>query len=76
MDIPNEIIFGFNPPPIVHLNARRLKIKNPRCVNRCNVVLDALCEKEQIYYRVDHSYQTSSDPLSEYQQRQYEAIDL
>ena len=26
-DIPNEYLLGFNPPPINHPNARRLKIK-------------------------------------------------
>ena len=33
-NITNECLYGFNPPPIYHQNARRLKTKDPRCVVR------------------------------------------
>ena len=42
IDIPNEIIYGFNLSLINHPNARRLKMKDPRCVKRYNDELDEL----------------------------------
>ena len=33
-EIPTELIFGYNPPPIVHHSARRLNNNDPRVVGR------------------------------------------
>ena len=34
VDVPTELIFGYNPSPIVHHSARRLKNNDPRVVDR------------------------------------------
>ena len=75
IDIPNELIFGFNPPPLTHPNARRLKTKDPRCVKRYNEKLDEYCENEQIYYQMDNLHSMATDPLSATQQKEYERLD-
>ena len=34
MDIPNYLIFGFNPPPVLHPEAKKLKLRDPRVVKK------------------------------------------
>ena len=75
MDIPNELIFGFNPPPINHPKARRLKIKDPRCVKRYNEKQGELCTELQIYQQMDNLHRTVSDPITNIQQIEYKEID-
>ena len=75
IDISNKLIFGFNPPPLSHPNARRLKMKDPRCVKRYNDKLDEDCEREQIYYNMDSLHNMSTDPLTAAHQVEYEEID-
>ena len=65
IDIPNELIYEFKPPPLTHPNARRLKMKDPRCVKRYNDKLDELCQKEQIYQRMNSLYESAEDPMTE-----------
>ena len=69
MDIHNELIIVFNTPPIIHPDTSRLKLNDSRCVNRYNYALDAMCEKELVYYRMDELHQSVSDPISEHQQK-------
>ena len=75
MDIPNEILFGFKPPPLTHPSARRLKMKDPRCVKRYNDMLHNDCEKEHMYQRMDTLHSTVSDPMTVQQMEEYEFLD-
>ena len=75
MDIPNELIFGYNLPTLNHPNARRLKMKDPRCVNKYCENLHQLCIKDQIYNRMNHLHQHASNPLSDAMMAEYENID-
>ena len=74
-DIPNEYLLGFNPPPINHPNARRLKNKDPRCVKRyCNTLHD-LCNNSQLYERMDLLHRQTSHPLQQHQIEEFEEMD-
>ena len=75
MDIPNELLYGFNPPPLTHPSARRLKIKDPRCIQRYNELLDQACELAHLYYKMDTLHQAATDPMTEQQQKEYEELD-
>ena len=48
IDIPNFLIYGFNPPPIIYLAARRLKMKDPRAVKGFLERLDKEFEKDDL----------------------------
>ena len=65
MDIQNELLFDFNPSLLTHSNARRLKMKDPRCVKHYNESLDKLCLEEQMYYRIDNLHQTATYPMAD-----------
>ena len=75
IEIPNELIFGYNLPTLSHPNARRIKIKDPRRVNKYCEILHQLCDKEQIYNRMNHLHQHASNPLSDEMMAEYEHID-
>ena len=75
MDIPNDILFDFKPPPLTYPSARRLKIKDPRCVKRYNDKLHEECESEQMYQRMDILHSNVTDPMTEQQQEEYEQLD-
>ena len=74
-NIPNECLLGFNPPPISHPNARCLKTKVPRCVNRyCNTI-NKLRIDAQLYDRMDLLHRQTSHPLLQHQIDNYEEMD-
>ena len=75
MDISNKLLYGFNPPPLSHPSARRLKMKDPRCIQRYNEKLHQDCEQALIYYKMDNLHQVATDPMTEQQQKEYEEID-
>ena len=49
LDIPNELMLGFNPPPLFHPEARRLKMEDPRVVQKCNEQLHKFCLNDNLY---------------------------
>ena len=74
-DIPNEYLLGFNPPPLNHPMARRLKTEDPRCVNRYCNKLHEMCQEAQLYERMDLLHSQVSHPLLRYQIEEYEELD-
>ena len=74
IDIPNCLIYGFNPPSPTHLNARRLKIKDPRVVDKYLTRLHEECLQEDLYSRMNHIHEKMTSPLSPTFQTQYEEI--
>ena len=63
MDMPNELILGFNPSPLVHPNTRGLKMRNPRVVWRFSDHLNQDFFKEDMYYRMDSLHHSTKEPL-------------
>jgi len=47
LDIPKALFIGYNIPAPVHPNARRLKLRDPRVVDRYKGVTAFLCNREQ-----------------------------
>ena len=75
IDIPNELIFGFNPPSILHPQARRLKIKDLRTVDTHNKYLHTECIKENLYERYNNLYNRMSSSLTTDKAVEYEELD-
>ena len=75
IDIPTEFLLGFNPPPLTHPNARRLKMKDPRVVKKYQDILHQECLKEDLYNRMNFIHDNLTDPLPQYLQDEYEVID-
>ena len=76
MDIPNKLIYGINPPPLTHPNARKLKMKDPRRVKRYNDRLHEECERAHMYHRMDTLHHNATDSLTKFQQQEYEQLDM
>ena len=74
IDIPNWLIYGYNPPSPTHPNARRLKIKDPRVVNRYLDKLHEVCLKEDLYSRMDYIHGNMTSSISHEFQIEYEDV--
>ena len=75
IDIPNELLLGFNPPPLSHPAARRLKINDPRIVKKYNTLLHEACLKDNLYERWDDLHGKVTTPLTKRLALEYETLD-
>ena len=75
IDIPSELLHGFNPPSITLAHARRLKLEDPRVVQKYNDEMHILLQKHQVYERINHIHDTATYPPPEWMPREYETID-
>ena len=75
VDIPTELIFGYNPPPIVHHLARRLKMDDPRVVDRYLEYLHEAFIEYDLFQRMNVLHINTVFPLSVTMQKEYEVID-
>ena len=75
IDIPNELLFGFNPPSLPMAHARRLQMEDPRVVGRYTDKLHALFQKHQVYDQLQHLHNTAVYPPPPGYDRQYEKCD-
>ena len=77
IDIPNELIYGYNPPPVQHPNARRLKIKDPRVVDKYLNMLHKECTDNKLYELMDtlHSKVVPGNPLPPTLIKEFETLD-
>ena len=76
VEIPKFLIYGYNPPAPVHFNARRLKLSDPRVVERYLTFLHYECEKHNIYQRMDRVHKFTSFPLPQAVIDEYEELDV
>ena len=76
VEIPKFLIYGYNPPAPVHVNARRLKLSDPRVVEKYLTFLHYECDKHNIYQRMNRVHQFKSFPLPQCVIDEYEAIDV
>ena len=74
IDIPIHYIFGFKPPPVLHPDARKLKMRDPRVVNKYLDWLHKEFVKEDLYYRMDKLHGLNSTPLSKIMVTEYEEL--
>ena len=76
MEIPKFLIYGYNPPQPVHINARRLKLSDPRVVERYLSYLHMKCVEHNVYSRMDAVHQYNFSPLPQFVIDEYEALDV
>lgn len=75
LDIPKLLILGYNPPQPTHPLARRLKLSDPRVVERYLSHLYEGCMNEGLFQRMNYIHTTMTDPLSQALITEYEYID-
>ena len=75
LDIPNEILFGFNPQPISHPNARRLKMADPRVVAKYNDYLHNKYFIDRLYERWDYLHKIACYEWTANMEEEYEILD-
>ena len=76
IDIPQHLLFGYNPPPIHHPNARRLNLKDPRVVTAYLEFLKAACHEHAIFHRMKFIHDNFTCPLSDILRKEFEEVDL
>ena len=75
IDIPNELLFGFNPPSLTMAKARRLQLEDPRVVKKYTDKLHELYKKHQVYDQLNILHRTAIYPPPIGYDRQYERCD-
>ena len=77
VDIPQSSILGYRMSDIPTARARRLKLDDPRVVNRYQEILHQYFQQHKIYKRLRRFRQTwiPSSPLTPAQVKEYEEID-
>ena len=75
VDIPNEAIYGFNPPSLPMARARRLQLEDPRIVKKYNDSLHKMFKKHQVYEQLQALHRTAVYPPPQGYDRQYERCD-
>ena len=74
IDIPHYSIYGFNSPPVLHPNARKLKMRDPRIVEKYLHLLHTAFLKHDMYYRMDEIHSVTMGPLTLQQEEDYEDL--
>ena len=75
IDIPEILLFGFNPPTPSLAHARRLKLQDPRVVNKYNELLHDFLGKNKVYQRMSVIHSQTVYPLPPHLQMEYEVCD-
>ena len=75
LDIPNHMLFGYNPPqPVFHF-AIRLKLNDPRVVAKYLTYLHCEMKERDIFHRMDKLQKRNLYPLTQYLAEEYERLD-
>ena len=75
IDIPKFQLFGYNPPEILTYQARRLKMDDPRVVQRYLDMLFEEMDKLNLFEEMEELHRNSSNPLPTWVAEKYEEID-
>ena len=75
IDIPARLLLGYKPSPITYVDARRLKLIDPRVVTKYQSKLIQLCFYHNIFQKMDNLHKRATYPLSPILAEEYEAID-
>ena len=76
MDIPKVLLYGYNPPAIVNPLARRLKLDDPRVVEKYLTYLHCSMKEHNLFERMDLLHSQTVYPLPQHLIDEYEAIDV
>ena len=76
IDIPKFLLYGYNPPPMINPNARRLKLtSDPKVVNKYLTYLHSSMRDHNIFQRMDDVHRQAVYPLPLHVAEEFEAID-
>ena len=77
IDVPHKMILGYHMADIPRANARRLKLDDPRTVQKYQDILDIFLSSRQVYSRLRELRNTvkPGQQLSPTQEKNYESID-
>ena len=76
LDIPNELLFGFNPPTPPMAQARRLQLEDPRIVKKYTDHLHSTLSSTNFYSRMNALHSSATFPPSPSFINEYEACDI
>ena len=75
VDIPKFILYGYNPPQPTFPAARKLKLDDPRIVDKYLTHLHCSMKEHDLFHRMDVLHRNVTHPLTLRQIEEYEAID-
>ena len=76
VDIPKYLIYGYNPPLPIFPSARRLKLIDPRVVEKYLTYLHCSMRDNDLFHRMDELHRDAIFPLSQRLIEEYEEIDM
>ena len=76
VDIPDILIYGYKPQSCSMAHARRLKLEDPRIVEKYNDTLHKLLVKNEVYPRMAFLHQQAVYPAPVWFQHEYEEVDI
>lgn len=63
IDIPAFLLYGYNPPPLLHPQARRLKLQDPRVVEKYLTYLHSAFREHNLFAKMDALHAQAVYPL-------------
>ena len=75
IDIPRILLFGYNPPPLLSPNARKLKLDDPRVVEKYCTYLHSSITEHNLFQQMDDLHRRTVYPLSAHLILEYEKLD-
>ena len=75
VDIPNHMLYGYNPPQLVFHFARRLKLNDPRVAAKYLTYLHSAMMEHDVFYRMDNLHRRTVYPLPINLAEEYELLD-
>ena len=75
MDIPKFLLYGYNPPQINTYRARRLRLEDPRVVQKYQDYLYQAMVDQDLFYRMEIIHRATTYPLPQWLQEEYEKVD-
>ncbi len=75
LEVSKDSALGSKLPPIPSFQARRLKCRDPRIVQKYNDLLESYLDKHGVYPRLADLFATYSTPLPPHQIAEYEKLD-
>ena len=76
VDIPKFLLYGYNPPQPQFFHARRLKITDPRVVEKYLTYLHCAMKDHDLFRQMDEIHKDTRCPLTTRIIDRYEEIDL
>ena len=75
IDIPRILLFGYNPPNLLSPHARKLKLSDPRVVEKYCTYLHSSMRDHDLFQRMDDLHRRTVYPLPAHLVLEYEELD-